>query len=474
MPVRSYDLAGTSLGPRLPDCSSALRTRTLRRPEGRCDVCTITGLATGDHVADLHLTHPLVSASASGPLEAETPMFSETCAAVTDRLDRTMTDLVRAGQGDLRDPQAYPTEFSGNPQRVHGCPPLSHRLMHSLRTRPLSGAATGPSYRPDCGVDDFVIARNPDTDSTLPFLVRLPLGPDGVVLKARDVWPRTAKLYCHAADGWPPDVELVERVGVRSCVRRGAAIDLVLDRSREARSMFVFTKARGRDVIFWQSARTAKQARPNVDLPTARAAGQHLVIAVDTHERYGWTFSHQQATTTKRALSVGDYAVESADGLVVGVVERKSLADFVATLTSGRLRYVMAALAAVPHAALVVEDRYSSLFKVDRVRPTVLAEGIAEAQVRFPSVPIVFAETRPLAQEWTYRFLGAALAHQGEHHQAGIGHVRKFVAAGPIALREPSIADVRAWARAVGIDVADKGRLRPDVRAAYESAHALS
>ena len=64
-----------------------------------------------------------------------------------------------------------------------------------------------------------------------------------------------------------------------------AAIDLILDRGREARSMFVFTRARGRDVIFWQSARTAKQARPNVALPTARAAGQALAITVDTHER---------------------------------------------------------------------------------------------------------------------------------------------------------------------------------------------
>jgi hypothetical protein len=26
-------------------------------------------------------------------------------------------------------------------------------------------------------------------------------------------------------------------------------------------------------------------------------------------------------------------------------------------------------------------------------------------------VPIHFAETRPLAEEWTYRFLGAALAY---------------------------------------------------------------
>jgi hypothetical protein len=35
--------------------------------------------------------------------------------------------------------------------------------------------------------------------------------------------------------------------------------------------------------------------------------------------------------------------------------------------------------------------------------------------VRYPTVAIHFAETRPLAEEWTYRFLGAALAY----HQAG-------------------------------------------------------
>ena len=321
-------------------------------------------------------------------------------------------------------------------------------------------------------MDDFVIARNPDPDSTLPYLVRLPLGADGVVLKTRELWPRTAKLYCHAAaEGWPEQAEVVERVGVRSCVRRGSAIDLVLDRGREARSMFVFAKARGRDVIFWQSARTAKQARPNVSLPTARAAGHILTIAVDVHERYAWTFTHQQATTTKQPLTVGDYAVHADDGTVIGVVERKSLADLVATLTGGKLRYLMAALESAPRGALVVEDRYSSVFKLDRVRPAVIAEGIAEAQVRFPSVPIVFAETRPLAQEWTYRFLGAALAHHNEHHGSRVEHVPHLVPAGPIAPREPSIADIRSWALAAGLDVAAKGRLRPEIRAAYEQAH---
>ena len=42
-------------------------------------------------------------------------------------------------------------------------------------------------------VIDFVIARNPDEDSSLPFLVRLPLGRDGIALKVRETWPRTSR-----------------------------------------------------------------------------------------------------------------------------------------------------------------------------------------------------------------------------------------------------------------------------------------
>ncbi len=320
-------------------------------------------------------------------------------------------------------------------------------------------------------VDDFVIARNPDPDSKLPYLVRLPLGPDGVVLKTREMWPRTAKLYCHAAEEWPADPDIVERIPVRLCQRHGAAIDLILDRGREARSMFVFAKARGRDVIFWQSARTAKQARPNVTLPNARAAGQVLTIAVDVHERYPWAFTHQQATTVKQPLSVGDYAVHTESGAAAGVVERKSLSDLVSTMTGGKLRYLMAALASAPRAAIVVEDRYSAVFKLDRVRPAVIAEGIAEAQVRFPTVPIVFAETRPLAQEWAYRFLGAALAHQDEDHASSTGPVTFLVPAGPAPEREPTAAEIRTWALTTGLYIAAKGRIRPDIRAAYNDAH---
>jgi hypothetical protein len=260
---------------------------------------------------------------------------------------------------------------------------------------------------------EFLIARNPDPDSSLPFLVRLPLGAEPIVLKVRDTWPRTGKVYCHRAPGWPDDPEIVERVPVTACVRRGAAIDLVLDRARENRSQFVFAAARGREAIFWQTARTAKQARPVAAVPTARASGQQVRVLVDTRERYAWSFARQQATTERRALAAGDYAVE-VDGRIVAAVERKSLDDLVTTWRGGHLRSMLAALSTLPRAAVAVEARYSAIFALQHVRPSVVADGLAEAQVRFPTVPILFCDSRQLAEEWTYRFLGAALLHDRE------------------------------------------------------------
>jgi hypothetical protein len=122
----------------------------------------------------------------------------------------------------------------------------------------------------------FLVARNPDPDSTLPYLLRLPID-GGILLKARHPWPTTARVYCHPLEQWPTDAEILEEVPVRSCQRRGAAIDLILDRARNNRSQIVFTKPNpgrpaGRPMIFWQTARTAQRARPGQRVPTRRAS----------------------------------------------------------------------------------------------------------------------------------------------------------------------------------------------------------
>jgi hypothetical protein len=260
----------------------------------------------------------------------------------------------------------------------------------------------------------FRVARNPDPESTLPYLISLPLPSGELVLKARDVWPRTAKVYCHRADEWPDEPEIVQEVPVRSCVRRGVAVDLVLDRARENRSQIVFTTLHGgREGIFWQTARTTRKTRPGLRVPTRRAAGKDLEIVVDTRERYAWKFEKQQASTRRGALRVGDYAVE-LDGEIAGVVERKTLQDLASTLVDGSLLIRMGDLATVPRAAVVVEDRWADVFRLKHVSPGMVAELLAGAQVRYPTVPIVFCETRQLAQEWTYRYLGAAFAFADE------------------------------------------------------------
>lgn len=267
----------------------------------------------------------------------------------------------------------------------------------------------------------FVVARNPDTASTLPYLLHVPVAGRPLLLKARDAWPRTSKVYCHRLDAWPDQAEVVEEVAVRSCERRGRAVDLVLDRGREHRSQFVFVHLRGREAIFWQTARTAAASRPGVRIPSRRASGvRELEIVVDTRERYAYRFAAQQAEVRKAPLRAGDYAVE-VDGAVVAAVERKSVADLVRRLVDGQLAFAMADLATLPHAAVVVDGRYQDALTAEHVQPGFVADLLARVAVRYPAVPVVFAGSRKLAEEWTYRYLAAAYAEAAGDRRFGDG-----------------------------------------------------
>jgi hypothetical protein len=208
-----------------------------------------------------------------------------------------------------------------------------------------------------------------------------------------------------------------------------------------------------------------------VRTPTARASGlTQLQIVVDSHERYPYRFASQQAEAVRGALPCGDYGVRRDDALLA-VVERKSLEDLARSLVDGRLPGQLAELATVPRAAVVVEERYSKIFTLPYVKPGFVADLLARVQVRWPSVPVFFAETRPLAEEWTFRFLGAAVSEsvadaRVEQRLAGL------VEAGGLAPAPAAPAQVRAWATAQGIDVASKGRIPAPVAAAYARAHA--
>jgi hypothetical protein len=220
----------------------------------------------------------------------------------------------------------------------------------------------------------------------------------------------TARVYCHRFEqAWPTEAEIIEQTPVLLCRRRGAAIDLVLDRPRLARSQFVFTQVKGREAIFWQTQKTARAANPGGRIPRRRPLTEAVTIAVDTRERYPYRFAEQGAETVRETVLAGDYAIHAPDGSLLAAVERKSLENLAATLSDGTLAFQLQRLAELPLAAVVVETRYSALFKLEHVNGSWLADQLARLEVRYPEVHLVFADSRRFAEDWTYRFLVTAL-----------------------------------------------------------------
>jgi hypothetical protein len=183
--------------------------------------------------------------------------------------------------------------------------------------------------------------------------------------------------------------------------------------------MFVWTRSRGRAIVFWRSAASMHAARPGIRVPQARGLATPLGIAVDKRERYPWRFEGKGATVTRRDLPVGDYAVVR-DDRVVAAVERKTIADLATAAVAGQLGLALAELERLPRAALAVEGRWSDLVKVAeraRMRAGWLLDVIASLQVTYPHVTWQFAETPKIAQDWAYRWLAAAAKADRERYQ---------------------------------------------------------
>lgn len=151
---------------------------------------------------------------------------------------------------------------------------------------------------------ELLVVANPNPGSRLPYPIRLPLEA-GLVFATSDVWPRTKGLYCHRLDiaDWPADTVYVDRVELRSCTRRGAAIDVVAARPRENRSQLgAHHRARASHGVLAepQDPQTVPAGSAH---PTARAAGiPELAITIDAHERYPYSFSDKPVTTSRQAL----------------------------------------------------------------------------------------------------------------------------------------------------------------------------
>lgn len=301
-------------------------------------------------------------------------------------------------------------------------------------------------------IEAFIVARNPERDSSLPYLVHVPLD-GGTWFKARETWPRASRVYCHPAD--EVDVaalDVLERIAVLSCGRRGPVVDLVLDRAQNRRAQFVFTQSRGRPTIFWQTPQAAANARPGLRIPRPAARGLERIV-IDTRERYGYFFHGRGVALKRAALRCGDYAA-FVDGEAVALVERKAMDDFCGALVDGTLAFVMAELARLQGGAVVVEGSYSKLLRRGFVDGAWLGQLVARLHVRYPTVPIVFVETRALGERWTFEFFAAAAAERDDPAiplsalvipppQRPRGRPKKTAQAGSPAADETAGANVR-------------------------------
>jgi ERCC4-type nuclease len=167
---------------------------------------------------------------------------------------------------------------------------------------------------------------------------------------------------------------------------------------------------KGREAIFWQTQKTARTANPGGRIPRRRTLADPVTITVDTRERYPYRFARQSPLTLRATISAGDYAVHAPDGTLLAAVERKSLDNLASTLSDGTLAFQPQRLAELPLAAVVVEARHSAIFKLEHVNGNWLADQLARLQVRYPEIQLIYADSRPHAEDWTYRFLTAALA----------------------------------------------------------------
>lgn len=138
----------------------------------------------------------------------------------------------------------------------------------------------------------------------------------------------------------------------------------------------------------------------------ATQAGPAIII--DTREQEPYAFDPHPAVI--EGLKTGDYSIQGLVGAVA--VERKSLADLVGCMTSGRDRFERELSRAVTTGMrrlwVVVEGTLADLATGDyrsQLHPNAALGTIAAWANRYPPVQILFAGTRSLGQDLTRRLL---------------------------------------------------------------------
>jgi hypothetical protein len=237
-----------------------------------------------------------------------------------------------------------------------------------------------------------------------PFALRITSDPPLLFL-ARSDWPREHPILCVPAQWLAKSAALLREERVIACERFGGLISVVIDTAADRRMTFRFTD----QGIWWNTTRTTAFASAGYRTPMVGAlASRPLLVLVDDREKFPYRFRGYPIQIVRQRLIAGDYVVGLDWG--VAAVERKGAADFVQSISEGRLAAAMAELATLRRAAVVVEDRLTSLPANRWCSGEHLVEVVVTLSVRYPHVQIVFAGSRAGAELWTARWLAAAVA----------------------------------------------------------------
>lgn len=156
-----------------------------------------------------------------------------------------------------------------------------------------------------------------------------------------------------------------------------------------------------------------------------------FTVVIDTREQRPFTFADLRADakqgrrplvvrTQVGTLGQGDYALLGYESMVA--VERKSHADLVGTLSSGRDRFEreLERLAGLLWAAVVVEADWAQVLaghERSKLNPKTIHRSVIAWQQRYPTVHWWFPGDRRLAEITTFRILERWWTRYGEREQ---------------------------------------------------------
>lgn len=135
-----------------------------------------------------------------------------------------------------------------------------------------------------------------------------------------------------------------------------------------------------------------------------------MLVIVDSREQLPFPFTgprYEGVTTTSGTLNIGDYSLAGLESQVA--VERKSLADLVGCLTTGRDRFERELLrsAGLDAFAVIIESGWADLAGGNyrsKLNPHSACQSVLAFSCRY-RVPFLFCGSRTAAEYATWGFL---------------------------------------------------------------------